>query len=72
MVSVMDDAVGRVVAALHRRGMLNDSVIAFSTDNGGPAAGFDKNHASNWPLRYSLTQWTLSYLYRFSRDTYDV
>ena len=27
------------------------SVIVFTTDNGGPAAGFDINHASNWPLR---------------------
>ena len=28
-----------------------DSIIVFTTDNGGPAAGFDLNHASNWPLK---------------------
>ena len=31
--------------------MLRDSVIVFTTDNGGPAAGFNQNAASNWPLR---------------------
>ena len=31
--------------------MYNNSVIVFTTDNGGPAAGFDKNMASNYPLR---------------------
>ena len=31
--------------------MLQDSIIVFTTDNGGPAAGFDLNYASNWPLR---------------------
>ena len=31
--------------------MYNDSIIIFSTDNGGPAAGFDLNMASNFPLR---------------------
>ena len=31
--------------------MLHDSIIVFTTDNGGPAAGFGQNAASNWPLR---------------------
>ena len=31
--------------------MLQDTIIVFTTDNGGPAAGFDLNHASNWPLK---------------------
>ena len=34
-----------------RKGILEDSIIVFTTDNGGPAAGFDLNAASNWPLR---------------------
>lgn len=41
----------QVVAALQERDMLRDSVIVFTTDNGGPAAGFNQNAASNWPLR---------------------
>jgi len=51
MVSALDDAVGNVTKALHRCGMLNNTIIVFSTDNGGPSAGFDFNFASNWPLR---------------------
>ena len=47
----LDESVGRVVAALQTAGMLENSIIVFTTDNGGPAAGFDINHASNWPLR---------------------
>ena len=31
--------------------MYNNSVIVFSTDNGGPAAGLDGNSACNYPLR---------------------
>jgi arylsulfatase I/J len=35
MVSAMDAEVGRVLAALEKRGMANDSVIVFHSDNGG-------------------------------------
>ena len=31
--------------------MLKDSIIVFTTDNGGPAGGYNRNVASNWPLR---------------------
>lgn len=51
MVSELDDSVGRVVAALKNRKMLENSIIVFTTDNGGPADGFNLNAASNWPLR---------------------
>ncbi|XP_075167273.1 arylsulfatase B [Haematobia irritans] len=51
MVSKLDDSVGRIVQQLQKQNMLNDSIIIFSTDNGGPAEGFNLNHASNWPLR---------------------
>ncbi|KAK4299256.1 hypothetical protein Pmani_028454 [Petrolisthes manimaculis] len=47
----LDESVGHVVTALDQRGMLQDSIILFTTDNGGPAAGFNQNAASNWPLR---------------------
>ena len=55
MVSALDDAVGNVTAALEAKGLMDNTVIIFSTDNGGPANGFDMNHACNWPLRYLLT-----------------
>jgi len=51
MASALDDAVGNLTLALHMKGMLNNTVIVFSTDNGGPAHGFNVNSACNWPLR---------------------
>ncbi|XP_073245668.1 arylsulfatase B-like [Porites lutea] len=51
MVSQLDQGVGKVVDALKSTGLYNNSVIVFSTDNGGPAAGFDMNSACNYPLR---------------------
>lgn len=47
----LDRSVGAVVQALSANDMLANSVIVFSTDNGGAAAGFNLNAASNWPLR---------------------
>lgn len=35
MVSILDEQVGRVVAALDRRGMRDDTLIVFHSDNGG-------------------------------------
>ena len=59
MASVLDSSIGNVTKLLHQRGMLDNSIIVFTTDNGGPAAGFDMNHASNWPLRYDNTLFPL-------------
>jgi len=47
----LDESVGKVVEALAQKDMLKDSLILFSNDNGGAAAGFNINAASNWPLR---------------------
>ena len=47
----LDESVGRVVATLEKNGMLENTIIAFTTDNGGPAAGQEGNAASNWPFR---------------------
>jgi len=51
MLRELDTSVGQVVEALKISGMLENSIIIFSTDNGGPADGFNLNAASNWPLR---------------------
>lgn len=51
MLTKLDQSVGQVVKALYEKDLLKNSVIIFSTDNGGPAAGFNLNAASNWPLR---------------------
>ncbi|XP_067626465.1 arylsulfatase B [Eurosta solidaginis] len=51
MLTQLDQSIGQIVHVLQKRKMLNDSIIVFSTDNGGPPQGFNLNHASNWPLR---------------------
>lgn len=51
MVAALDDSVGAVVKTLQSRGMMNNTIIMFTTDNGGPANGFDANAANNFPLR---------------------
>ena len=52
MLAAFDDAVGAVVNTLKARGMYDNTVIVFTTDNGGPSNGFDANAANNFPLRY--------------------
>ena len=47
----LDDSIGKTVKTLDKMGMLANSIIVFTTDNGGPAGGFNQNAASNWPLR---------------------
>ncbi|XP_049777019.1 arylsulfatase B-like [Schistocerca cancellata] len=47
----LDESVGRVVTALERRGMLENSVIVFSSDNGAPTIGEYPNWGSNYPFR---------------------
>ncbi|KAH9492435.1 hypothetical protein Btru_051104 [Bulinus truncatus] len=51
MVSSLDDAVGEIYDALRNSGLLSNSIIVFTTDNGGAANGYDNNAASNYPLR---------------------
>ncbi|KAF8355488.1 sul-3 [Pristionchus pacificus] len=47
MLAAMDVAIARVVKALKQRGLYDNTIIIFSSDNGG---GVDFG-ASNWPLR---------------------
>ncbi|XP_060068036.1 arylsulfatase I-like isoform X1 [Ylistrum balloti] len=51
MVAALDDGVDSVVQALKKNGLYENSILMFTTDNGGPANGFDGNAASNFPLR---------------------
>ncbi|XP_046380029.1 arylsulfatase B-like isoform X2 [Haliotis rufescens] len=47
MVSALDEAVGNVTQALKDRGLFENTLILFTTDNGGHMKMF----GSNWPLR---------------------
>ncbi|KAL1421925.1 hypothetical protein MTO96_022634 [Rhipicephalus appendiculatus] len=51
MVDAMDQSVGQVVKALSDAGMLENTVIAFSSDNGGGPYGTYNSRGFNWPLR---------------------
>jgi arylsulfatase A-like enzyme len=51
MVDKLDESVGFVVEALGKAGMLENSIIVFTSDNGGSPEGFGLNYGSNWPLR---------------------
>lgn len=48
MMAAMDEAIGQVVATLEEQHMLNNTLILFSSDNGGPNPGIV---ADNSPLR---------------------
>ncbi|MAT71546.1 MAG: sulfatase [Planctomycetaceae bacterium] len=50
LVEAMDDAVGIVLSKLDELGLTEDTIIVFTSDNGGVSAGDDKA-TSNLPLR---------------------
>jgi len=47
MVSCVDDQIGRIAAALEKKGLAKNTLICFSSDNGGPLG----SGATNGPLR---------------------
>jgi arylsulfatase A-like enzyme len=47
MVSCVDDQIGRIVAAIEKKGLRKDTLFIFSSDNGGPLG----SGATNGPLR---------------------
>lgn len=51
MVGALDEAVANITAALQRRGMWNNTLLIFTTDNGAPSTHFNGEAMSNFPLR---------------------
>jgi arylsulfatase A-like enzyme len=52
MLAAMDEAVGRIIAALDEKGLRRDTIIIFSSDNGGPEPG---RVTDNGPFRAGKT-----------------
>ena len=53
MLSAMDDAIGLVLTKLEQTGKLNQTLIVFTNDNGGPTTRNAVNGSINTPLRGS-------------------
>eukprot|EP00040_Diaphanoeca_grandis_P010270 m.52516 g.52516 ORF g.52516 m.52516 type:complete len:531 (+) comp21620_c1_seq1:308-1900(+) len=51
MASILDDGVGQVLAALKASGIFDDTIVIFSSDNGGPTNGDEGTMSNNFPLR---------------------
>lgn len=51
MVSMLDRSVGKVMAALREKRMLENSIVVFMSDNGAQTQGIHANHGSNYPLK---------------------
>nr|UNO37566.1 sulf4-like protein [Psylliodes hospes] len=51
MVSMLDQSVGEVIAALREKQILQNSVILFMSDNGAAPEGIYPNHGSSYPFR---------------------
>ena len=51
MVDALDESVGEVMAALQEKKMLDNTIVIFTTDNGGAVNNYDLSAGSNWPLR---------------------
>ncbi|KAB7504455.1 Arylsulfatase B [Armadillidium nasatum] len=49
----LDESVGRVTKALQDNNMLDNSIIVFTTDNGGGSGEQQGSASTNWPLRGS-------------------
>jgi len=53
MVSALDEGLANVTGALGAKGMLDDTLIIVTTDNGGPTTECSTTGQSNWPFRGS-------------------
>ena len=56
MASAADEVLGNVSSAMQARGMWANTLIVYTSDNGGPAGQLSSGHSgNNWPLRGGKT-----------------
>lgn len=53
MVTTLDESLQKITDALTAKGMIENTILVFTTDNGGAAGGYDNSAGSNYPLRGS-------------------
>lgn len=53
MTDELDKSVGETIKALSEKGILDNTIVVFFSDNGAPTFGSHllDNNGSNWPLR---------------------
>lgn len=51
MISVMDQGIGKIITAVEKKGIMDNTIIMFYSDNGGPTQGQHATTGSNYPLR---------------------
>lgn len=47
----LDESIGAVINKLEEKGILDNTIVIFSSDNGGTRSPIENNVGSNWPLR---------------------
>ncbi|XP_055691523.1 arylsulfatase B-like [Lutzomyia longipalpis] len=51
MVTTLDKGIGKIIAELGQKKMLNDSIVIFYSDNGAPTKGLFSTRGTNFPLK---------------------
>ena len=56
MASMADAVLGNITVALQKKGMWENTLLVYTSDNGGPAGRLASGHSgNNWPLRGGKT-----------------
>lgn len=51
MIVVLDKTVGQIIKAVKDKGILDNTIIIFYSDNGAPSIGQHSNKGSNYPFK---------------------